>query len=61
MLVTRSVQEASDISKEIFVELNVKRNLNFGPGVRIWNSFYQIQTMQPKDSSFLIGKESSLY
>lgn len=61
MLVSKSLQEASDISKEVFVKLNAKRNLTFGPGVRIWNSLYQIQTMQPKDSSFLIGKESSLY
>lgn len=61
MLVTKSLQEASNISREVFVELNVKRNLTLGPEVWIWNSLYQIQIMQPKDSSFLIGKESSLY
>lgn len=59
MLVTKSLQEASNISREVFVELNVKRNLTLGP--EVWNSLYQIQIMQPKDSSFLIGKESSLY
>lgn len=61
MLVNKSLQEASNISKDVLVELNVKINLTFGPGVWIWNSLYQIQTMQPKDSSFLIGTESSLY
>lgn len=31
MLVTKSVQEASNISKEILVKLNAKRSLNLGP------------------------------
>lgn len=61
MLVTKSVQEASNISKEILVKLNAKRSLNLGPWDRIWNSLYQIQRMQPKDSMFLMGTESSLY
>lgn len=39
-------------------EGNVKRNLNLGPWDRIWNSLYQIQTMQPKDSTFLMVTES---
>lgn len=30
MLVTKSLQEASNISREVFVELNVKRNLTLG-------------------------------
>lgn len=58
-LVTKSVQMASSISKEIDVKLNVKRNLK--PWGRIWNSLYQIQTMQPNDSMFFMGIESSLY
>lgn len=61
MLVTKSVQEASNISEEMSVKLNVKRDLNLGPWHRILNSLYQIQTMQPQDSMFLMGSEASLY
>lgn len=61
MLATKSVQVASNVSKEMFVKLNVKRNLNLSPWGRIWNSLYQIQTMQPNDSTFFTGTESSLY
>lgn len=39
MLVTKSLQEASNTSNEVFVELNVERNLIFGPGVRICTKF----------------------
>ena len=60
MLVTERVQEALP-SKEIFLKLNVKRNLNVGLWDRIRDSLYQIQTMQPKDLKILTGRELSLY